>query len=307
MQLTNCHEKSFKVTISMENPSSSNQINDNEGSILEYALLGSGHPHRAAWVRLCPFGIKRQQRSSGIILAPNNSLYLHRSAPLSKRIKNPDFSDDEYSSTGKLGDPLHHQLADAPPNQPTPTTFTPRPAPTVRDFNGCSNPQQGRAPRMTTSDRIGADKLERQIIHNVNEFGWHAVNVIEDDGHPPWSYIIGFHDTWNHPEIIIIGRSRATAHYILETIAAGLGDNRRLDLTATTDLLLPGAACHFVEVAERYYPDYVGFARWYYRRRHFSLVQIVWPNNDGRYPWNADAARSFKEWQPVLGLVPPAW
>src|ERR1700730_6571790 len=50
---------------------------------------------------------------------------------------------------------------------------------------------------MTASDRIGADDLERQVIHNINEFGWHAVNVIEDDNHPPWSYPIGFHDTWN--------------------------------------------------------------------------------------------------------------
>jgi hypothetical protein len=49
---------------------------------------------------------------------------------------------------------------------------------------------------MTTSDRLGTDDLERQVIHNINEFGWHAVNVIEDDGHPPWTYSIGFHDTW---------------------------------------------------------------------------------------------------------------
>ena len=62
---------------------------------------------------------------------------------------------------------------------------------------------------MTTSQRIGADDLERQVIHNINDYGWHAVNVIEeDDGHPPWTYTISFHDTWNYPELIIIGRSR---------------------------------------------------------------------------------------------------
>jgi hypothetical protein len=33
--------------------------------------------------------------------------------------------------------------------------------------------------------RIPADELERQVIHNINEFGWHCVNVIEDDNHPP--------------------------------------------------------------------------------------------------------------------------
>jgi hypothetical protein len=157
---------------------------------------------------------------------------------------------------------------------------------------------------MTTSDRLGTDDLERQVIHNINQFGWHAVNVIEDDGHPPWTYSIGFHDTWNFPELIIIGRSRATAHHLLESIAAGLDKDRRPDLTKPTDALLPGALCHFIEVADRYYPDYVGFARWYYRRRQFPLRQIVWPNHLGSYPWSLGATKAFKEWQPMLGKAP---
>jgi hypothetical protein len=114
---------------------------------------------------------------------------------------------------------------------------------------------------MTTSDRVGIDDLERMVITNVRDFGWHAVNVIEDDDHPPWSFNIGLYDTWSHPELILIGRSRATAHHILETIANDLDHDRRLDLTTTTDTLLPGIPCHFIEVAERYYSDYVGFAR----------------------------------------------
>jgi Domain of unknown function (DUF4262) len=100
------------------------------------------------------------------------------------------------------------------------------------------------------------------------------------------------------------GRSRATAHHILETIANGLDHDRRRDLSVPTSTLLPGTPCHFIEVAERYYYDYVGFARWYYRRRQFPLYQIVWPNHDGLYPWNERASRTFKEWQPVLGTAP---
>jgi hypothetical protein len=65
----------------------------------------------------------------------------------------------------------------------------------------------------------------------------------------------------NHPELIIVGRSRATAQHILNTIAIGLDDNHRLDLARTTVDLLPGTPCCFLEVSPRYYPDYVGFAR----------------------------------------------
>ena len=152
---------------------------------------------------------------------------------------------------------------------------------------------------MTNAQRIGTDDLERQVIHNISDFGWHAVNVIEDDGHPPWTYSIGFHETWNHPEIII-GRSRSTAHHILETIATDLDENHPPNFTAPTLDLIPGNTCHYLEVLSRYYPDYVGFSRWYYRKRHFPLHQIVWPNNDGLYPWDERADHAFKQWQPFL-------
>jgi len=154
--------------------------------------------------------------------------------------------------------------------------------------------------------RSAKDELERQIILNVNDVGWHAVNVIEDDSHPPWTYTIGFYETWGFPELIIIGRSRATAHHVLETIALRLDADDRPDLNITTDTLIRGAVCHFIEVADCYYPDYVGFARWFYRRRHFPLYQIVWPNTDGHYPWSVDAPNTFKNWQPVLGSPPPS-
>jgi hypothetical protein len=32
--------------------------------------------------------------------------------------------------------------------------------------------------------------------------------------------------------------------------------------------------------------------------------QIIWPNNDGHYPWSPSATKAFKEWQPVLGAAP---
>jgi hypothetical protein len=159
---------------------------------------------------------------------------------------------------------------------------------------------------MTTPSSFKRVDLEKIILTNINEFGWHAVNVIENDAQPPWSYTIGLYDTWSHPELIIIGRSRATAQHMLATIVTELEYDRRPDLNLPDDNVLPGSLCHFIEVHPRYYPDYVGFARWYYRKRTFPMMQIVWPNTDGQYPWEEDAPESFKEWQPMLGSSPLA-
>jgi len=102
------------------------------------------------------------------------------------------------------------------------------------------NTEQGRAENpMAQPQRSGTDDLERIVLSNINEFGWHAVNVIEDDGHPPWSYTIGFHETWNFPELIVIGRSRATAHHILNTVAIGLEQIRSPDLKSPPSICSP--------------------------------------------------------------------
>jgi len=50
----------------------------------------------------------------------------------------------------------------------------------------------------------------------------------------PWTYTIGFYDSWSYPEIILIGRRRATAHHILDTIADALDANQPPDLSLAT-------------------------------------------------------------------------
>ncbi|SRR5258708_32870119 len=154
---------------------------------------------------------------------------------------------------------------------------------------------------MTNSQHVTKDDLERQVIHNIAEYCWHCVNVIEENGCSPWSYTIGLFETWEHPELIIIGRSRATSHAMLKTLADDIELNDPPNLTDSAGHLLLGMNCHFLEVNPRYYSDYVGFALWFYRKRKFPLYQIIWPDRDSIYPWDQNASKAFKEWQPVLG------
>jgi hypothetical protein len=157
---------------------------------------------------------------------------------------------------------------------------------------------------MTSTQRAARDEPERIVLHNIAEFGWHCVNIIEDDGHPPWSFTIGLYETYDCPEFIVIGRSRATSHEMLKTLADDIELNCPPDLTDPDGHPLLGIHCRFLEVNPRYYSDYVGFALWFYRKRHFPLYQIVWTNNERLYPWDTGAPSPFKEWQPILGQAP---
>jgi hypothetical protein len=154
---------------------------------------------------------------------------------------------------------------------------------------------------MTIPQHSPRDEPEKIVLANINAFGWHCVHVIEDDNYPPWSYSIGLYETWDHPELIVIGRARATAHKMLESIATQIEDGDPPNFSNPDPYPLLSIPCRFLKVNLRYYSDYVGFALWYYRKRRFPLYQIVWPGNDSLYPWDERAAKAFKEWQPVLG------
>ena len=151
------------------------------------------------------------------------------------------------------------------------------------------------------SIRIGSDDAERKVLADVKQFGWHCLNIFEENGQPPWTFSIGFHNTWSFPELIVIGLKREVAHATLNIVATQLAEGRRLDLALSSDELLNNAACCFVEAPKPMYRQYVGTAQWFYGGADFPLFQIVWPSRDGYFPWNELASEGFRQWQPVLG------
>ena len=81
---------------------------------------------------------------------------------------------------------------------------------------------------MLPSERVFLDwvipikRRDGSSIFKSQTKGWGSPKSIRDkarskilsrmpaDGHPPWTFTIGLYDTWRFPELIIVGRSRAT-------------------------------------------------------------------------------------------------
>ncbi|MDZ7714011.1 MAG: DUF4262 domain-containing protein [Rhodovibrio sp.] len=53
------------------------------------------------------------------------------------------------------------------------------------------------------------EQVRSAILGNVEQHGWHIAGVNEDTGNgfPQYAYTVGFGDTLNHPEVIVIGLS----------------------------------------------------------------------------------------------------
>jgi hypothetical protein len=149
--------------------------------------------------------------------------------------------------------------------------------------------------------RVGTDEPERKVLADIEEFGWHSMNILAEGAEPQYTFTIGLFQTWQFPELLIIGLKSSVAHAMLQIIVNGLRDSKQINLDEPNDDLLDGYACCFVCTPKNSYEQYVGFARWYYEGNSFPLYQIVWPSKGRHFPWNPLANPEYRSLQPVLG------
>lgn len=102
----------------------------------------------------------------------------------------------------------------------------------------------------------------------------------------PFSYSIGFYETYKQPEIMVIGYQGKIAYDFLfsclqiirrgETLEAG----KRID-----NVLANGYQVGFKEIRKECYEEHLGMAVRYYGHADFPALVLFWPDKDNRLPW----------------------
>ena len=138
-------------------------------------------------------------------------------------------------------------------------------------------------------------------LKHVNEFGLTVIHVIADEKGPGFSYSIGLYKNYNHPEIIMIGLKRETMHVIINNIAEDIKKGKIYIPFLAYDDILNDYECFFIEVKKDNYIDYVGQAINFYKSDDFPLLQCVYPDKSGVYPWQDEWHKSLKNVEPLLG------
>lgn len=149
--------------------------------------------------------------------------------------------------------------------------------------------------------KFATDQGEQKLLDDIEQYGWHCMHILEEGDLPPFSYTVGFHKTFGCSELIIYGLESDVAHSVLNIAAKAAAGGSPIDLTTSTDRLLNGFDCMFVEVPKSKFHEHFGFALWYYEGDEFPVYQMVWPNREGLYPWNPSCTDAFRAAQPVLG------
>jgi hypothetical protein len=146
----------------------------------------------------------------------------------------------------------------------------------------------------------GLEPAARKLLDDVAEYGVHIVHVPRDDGRPGYSFSVGLWHSFGQPEVVVFGLPNEVAHELLNLVADEADDGRRFLGDSRCDGLLHGYPVHFVDVPRRCYHDYLGLASWAYESDEFPAVQLVWPDKQGRWPWDATTRQGFRDEQPVL-------
>jgi hypothetical protein len=134
---------------------------------------------------------------------------------------------------------------------------------------------------------------QQEVLADVAEQGVHVVHVPRDGGQgPSYSYTVGLWESFQQPEVVVFGMPEDVAQDLLQA-----GDRR--------DDLLVGYPVRFFPVPADVVASHLGLAVWAYEGAPFAVVQLVWPDKQGRWPWEPDVRDGFAEAQPVPGRVAP--
>ena len=146
----------------------------------------------------------------------------------------------------------------------------------------------------------GLDDHERKFLTNIEQYGLSITHVLPEGNSPGWSFSAGLYPRYGHPEIVVFGLNRDVAHWLVNHAADEIREGRPFVPGAEYEGLLEGVRCTFRPVASVWYDPFLGWARWYHGGDEFPVLQCIWPDHDGHYPWDDGFPEAWKCAQPLL-------
>lgn len=141
---------------------------------------------------------------------------------------------------------------------------------------------------------------EKRILSDVEEHGFHIALYNGDGYSPSFAHTIGLYKTYGYPELICFGFSLELLHSVLWEGKRLLDKESMPNPDCGYPGFLEGFDVRFVTVDKGRYPDYFGYAGWFYKNWEFPALQIVWPDRQALYPWEAHFNPDWKAAQPLL-------
>jgi hypothetical protein len=146
------------------------------------------------------------------------------------------------------------------------------------------------------------DEYDHKLLRDIETLGWHVVPVVGDESGPQFSFSVGLYCSFGHPEIMIMGLAPQVAHELINTIAVRIVGGEVFVPAERIDDLVESFPCIFIPISIDHYQDNLGYGIWYYGslKQPFPALQLVWPDKQGLFPWDAGYDVRFNKLQRLL-------
>lgn len=149
------------------------------------------------------------------------------------------------------------------------------------------------------------DRHEQDFVAQIREFGWRSTSVITDNEGPGFTYTTGFWANLSIPEVIVFSLDSKVAHDVLWDIYREAKNGRQFPTGVCVSDIFANVDAFLIPVGKEAYPYYLGWSSWFYGGNGFPCVQLVWPDQEGRFPWQAGIEKGFRLLQPDTS--PEGW
>ena len=149
---------------------------------------------------------------------------------------------------------------------------------------------------------VAEDDHDRKLLSDVAAYGWHVPYILADENGPAYSFSVGLYLKFEHPEILVMGLSQPAAVQLINLAGRYISSGRVFRPQERTHDLAEGFACSFVPIIVDHYRHYLGYCIWFYRtlKQPFPAIQLVWPDTEGRFPWENGYDEQFFKLQRLL-------
>jgi len=144
-------------------------------------------------------------------------------------------------------------------------------------------------------------KAEQEIIDDVEQFGC-SIALFEADNYlPAFAYSIGLYKNFGHPEIICFGLQINVMTNLINDIRDMVKAGETVVPAKPYAEVIDNYDVQFVQVDKAFYPNYLGYASWFYGYSHdYPVLQLVWPDKQQLFPWDEAFNPAWKFKQPLL-------
>jgi len=144
------------------------------------------------------------------------------------------------------------------------------------------------------------DDLLAKTAQNIATYGLQVISVPGTSYLPSFTYSVGLLETCGHPEIICFGLKTDLMHALINDVAALIKEGSPMQPGNTYDNIFKSLDATFLRVDPANIDDYFGVAIRHYKHSDFPAVQLIWPDNDNRFPWEEGFAQKLTDKQPLL-------